>query len=233
MTGAAVESTTLLGDARAGKLAGNLAAFGRALRRAGVPVDAARIALAQQALLAVGVARRDDAAAALEAVLVSREQDRAVFRELFDAFFRDPELAHKLLAQMLPSAEGQAAPPAQRPRVREALAPHKALLPPRAAGPEQAIELDAAMTASDLQRLRQADFSQLSASEFQLVARLVRDIRLPVPALPSRRVRAGPRGARVHWAHTLQGAAHTGGEIMALHRLQRQRQPLPLLLVDV
>lgn len=110
-----VESTTLLGDVRRGKLAGNVAAFGRTLRRAGVPVDAARIALAQQALLLVGVGSKVDVGAALEAVLVGREQDRAVFRELFDAFFRDPEIANKLLAQMLPSAEGQAAPPRSAP----------------------------------------------------------------------------------------------------------------------
>ncbi len=226
-------STTLLGDARAGKLAGNLAAFGRTLRRAGVPADAARIALAQQALLCVGVERKADVGAALEAVLVGREQDRAVFRELFDAFFRDPEIANKLLAQMLPRAEGRAEPPRQRPRVREALAPQRAQqLAPQA--PDKEIDFDAAMTASRLQRLRQADFNQLSASEYRLVERLVRDIRLPVPEVPARRVRASPRGARVHWAHTLQGAAHTGGEIMALHRLQRRRQPLPLLLlVDV
>jgi uncharacterized protein with von Willebrand factor type A (vWA) domain len=35
-----------LGDARTGKLADNLAAFGRTLRRAGVRVDSSRIALA-------------------------------------------------------------------------------------------------------------------------------------------------------------------------------------------
>ena len=101
-----------LGDARTGKLAGNIAAFSRTLRRAGVPVDAARIVLAQQALQCMELDRKPDVAAALEAVLVSREGDRAVFRELFDAFFRDPELANKLLAQMLPRAEGQA----ERPR---------------------------------------------------------------------------------------------------------------------
>ena len=83
--------TTLLGDARTGKLADNLTAFGRTLRRAGVSVDAARIALAQQALQLTGVEAKRDVAAALEAVLVGREQDRAVFRELFDAFFRDPD----------------------------------------------------------------------------------------------------------------------------------------------
>ena len=225
---------TLLGDARTGKLAGNITAFGRTLRRAGVPVDASRIVLAQQALQCVELDRKPDVAAALEAVLVSREGDRAVFRELFDAFFRDPELANKLLAQMLPRAEGQAAPPRQRPRVREALQPQRAAQLLKPSEPDQEIELDAAMTASEGERLRHADFNQLTASEYRLVERLVRDIRLPVPDVPSRRVRASGRGASVHWGRTLQGAMHTGGEVMALHRLQRRRQPLPLLvLVDV
>ena len=109
-----------LGDARRGKLAGNITAFGRALRRAGVPTDAARIALAAQAATLVGVAAREDLSAAMEAVMVSREQDRAVFRELFAAYFRDPEVAHKLVAQMLPSA-AKAEPAKRRPRVSEAL----------------------------------------------------------------------------------------------------------------
>ena len=108
----------LLGDARSGRLSGNLSAFGRALRRAGVPVDASRIVLAQQAALLVDIGRREDLSAALETVLVSREQDRAVFRELFDAFFRDPKVAHKLLAQLLPTAEGRAEPDRRRARVR-------------------------------------------------------------------------------------------------------------------
>ena len=227
--------STLLGDARSGKLADNLSAFGRTLRRAGVPVDAARIALAQQALGHTGIDRRGDVGAALEAVLVSREQDRAVFRELFDAFFRDPELAHKLLAQMLPRADGTAEPPRQRPRVREALAPHRAQQTPRAPqATDKEFEFDAAMTASELARLKHADFNQLSASEYRLVERLVRDIRLPLPSVPARRVRAGVRGARLHWGRTLRDAARTGGELMTLRRLQRRRQPLPLLLlVDV
>ena len=223
-----------LGDARSGKLAGNLAAFCRALRRAGVPVDAARMALAQQAVQLVGVARKDDMAAALEAVLLSRAQDRVVFRELFDAFFRDPKLASKLLAQMLPRADGRAEPQRQRqrPRVREALQPPEPQTSAETA-PEQ-VELDAAMTASRLQRLQHADFNQLSASEYRLVERLVRDIALPLPSVASRRTRAGSRGARIHWGRTLRQAARHGGDLAALQRQQRRRQPLPLLvLVDV
>lgn len=221
----------LLGDARAGKLADNLTGFGRTLRRAGVRVDAARMALAQQAALIVGV-ERADLAAALEAVLVGREQDRLVFRELFDAYFRNPDVAQKLLAQMLPSAPAKAAP-RHRPRVSEALAPVRAArnVPPRE---EQKIDFDAAMTASDAQRLRHADFNQLSASEYRLVERLARDIPLPLPTYAARRTQPGPRGARVHWGSAMRRAARTGGELLELPLLARREQPLPLLvLVDV
>ena len=41
----------LLGDARSGKLSDNITGFARALRRAGLPIDASRISLAIQAAL--------------------------------------------------------------------------------------------------------------------------------------------------------------------------------------
>lgn len=225
---------TQLGDARAGKLADNIGGFGRALRRAGVRVDAARIALAQQAALLVGLNDKADFGAALEAVMVAREQDRFVFRELFDAYFRDPELAHKLLAQMLPSAEGKAEPSKRRPRVREALSPQKGFGQQRERAPDRSVDFDAAMTASDVERLRHADFNALGAGEYALVERLARDIALPVPEVAGRRSRPGARGAQLHWARTIRHAAHTGGELVELRRLQRTQEPLPLLvLVDV
>ena len=222
-----------LGDARSGKLADNVSGFGRALRRAGVPVDAARMALAQQALMLTGLARQDFCAA-LQAVLVSREQDRAVFQELFNAYFRNPELAQKLLAQLVPSAESKAQPARRRPRVNEALAPVRAARNAPAAREDDTIDFDAAMTASELQRLRHADFNQLSASEYRLVERLARDIALPLPHYAARRTVLGARGQRPHWAGAMRLAAGTGGELLRVPLLQRRQQPLPLLvLVDV
>jgi uncharacterized protein with von Willebrand factor type A (vWA) domain len=224
-----------LGDARRGKMAGNIAGFGRALRRAGVPMDASRIALATEAALLVGVEDRHDLGAAMEAVMVGRAQDRDVFRELFDAWFRDPELANKMLAQMLPSSEGKLPPSKQRPRVREALAAPREPARPADAGRE--IEFDAAMTASDLQRLRHADFNALGAAEYRLVERLARDIALPVPRLPTRRSRPALQGAvreRLHWPGVLRAASRTGGELLHLPRQVRRSEPLPLLvLADV
>ncbi|GAA4422821.1 VWA domain-containing protein [Acidovorax lacteus] len=222
-----------LGDARRGKLADNLTGFGRALRRAGLPVDAARIALAQQALQCVAL-RRDDVAAALEAVLVSREQDRGVFRELFAAYFRNPDLAQKLLAQMLPSAQAPAAPSPRRPRVAEALAPVRAARQSAPPAAETPVEFDAAMTASDRERLRQADFQQLSASEYRLVERLARELPLPLPEYAARRRSPGARGSVPDWPALLRRSLRHGGECLELPRRARRSLPLPLLvLVDV
>lgn len=222
-----------LGDARSGKLADNITAFARTLRRAGVRLDSARIALAQDAAQLVGVASKADLSAALEAVLVSREQDRGVFRELFAAFFRDPDIAGKLLAQMLPSAEGSAEASKRRPRVSEALSPRQAFgHAPRP--PDKEVDFDAAMTASQVRVLRHADFNSLGATEYHLVERLVRDIALQIPSVAARRTRRGVHGVRLHWAAIMRHASRTGGELVELRRLQRRQEPLPLLvLVDV
>lgn len=224
-------SVSWWGDARSGKLPLNLLGFGRALRRAGLAVDAERMALAQQSLMLVGVGRQE-MQAALEAVLVSRQQDLAIFRELFTAYFRNPEVAQLLLAQLLPHAPESAAPK-HRPRVQEALAAIHAARssqPPR----QEEVQLDAAMTASDRQRLQQADFNQLSASEYQLVQQLVRDIRLPLPLYRSRRGQLSGRGAQVHWSASFAEAARTGGELLRLRRRARRQLPMPwLALVDV
>lgn len=224
-----------LGDARLGKFSDNLAAFGRTLRRAGVRVDPARIALAADAALTVGLDHREDLSAALEAVLISREQDRQVYRELFEAFFRNPNMAHKLLSQLLPSAEGKAEPSKRRPRVREALSPQHAFGKQAQPKPDDdKVDFDAAMTASNLQRLKHADFNALGASEYRLVERLARDVRLPLPSFASRRSRPGAHGRALHWAGVMRSAVRTGGEPLHLPRLQRVQQPLPLLvLVDV
>ncbi|WP_234194979.1 vWA domain-containing protein [Pseudacidovorax sp. NFM-22] len=223
-----------LGDARRGKLAGHMIGFGRALRRAGVRIDPSRIALGLEAALLVGVEQRADLQAALESVLVSREQDRLVFRELFDAWFQDPALAQKMLARMLPNAEGRAEPVQRRNRVREALAAPTTLKP---APQDEEVQLDAAMSAGTRERLQQADFNSLGAAEYRLVERLAREKALPVHTYASRRLRPVAQAgasARIHWPGVWRQAARHGGEIPRLPRQVRRARPRPLLvLVDV
>ncbi len=94
----------LLGDARSGKLSDNITGFARALRRAGLPIDASRISLAIEATGLVGIEKKDDLSAALKACLVSRQEDLVVFDQMFSALFKDPELTRQLLSQLLPQA---------------------------------------------------------------------------------------------------------------------------------
>ena len=223
-----------LGDARTGKLADNIAAFGRALRRAGVPMDSSRIALAQKAAMETGLDRKDDLAAALECVLIGQEKDRTVFAQMFEAFFRNPELAHKLLAQMLPQTQESAkATVPRRARVQEALrAVEQAKNRPPAKDEE--VELDAAMSASQAIRLHHADFQSLNASEYRLVEQLARSIPLALPHIKGRRTQAGSLGHRLDWTRAMRDAARQGGELIRLPLLQRRKQHLPLLiLIDV
>ena len=223
-----------LGDARTGKLADNIAAFGRALRRAGVPMDSSRLALAQTAAMSVGLERKDDLAAALECVMIGQEQDRTVFAQMFEAFFRNPELAHKLLAQMLPQAQESAKPTVpRRARVQEAL---RAVASAKNRPPAQddEIELDAAMSASQAIRLHHADFQSLNASEFRLVEQLAKSIPLALPHIRGRRTQTGAHGTRMDWTRAMRDAARLGGELIRLPHLQRRQQALPLLiLIDV
>ena len=223
----------ILGDARSGKLADNITGFVRALRRAGLPLDASRTGLAIEAAALVGVDRKIDLEAALQAVLVSREQDLEVFQQMFSAFFKNPELTRQLLSQLLPKAPGAAPAVPRKARVQEALAARKPEAKPQPAA-EDEVKLDAAMTASTQQRLQQADFQTLNASEYKLVDQLARRIPLPLPRIEGRRTRSGLRGQRIDWANTLHRAVRSGGELMSLAHRQRRTQPLPLLiLVDI
>jgi uncharacterized protein len=223
-----------LGDARTGKLADNIVAFGRALRRAGVPIHSDRIALAQTSAILVGLTRKEDLAAALECVLISQEQDRVVFTQMFDAFFRNPDLAHRLLGQMLPQGQENAKKNlSQRARVQEALKPHSSANK-RPAQKEEEIELDAAMSASQAIRLHHADFQTLNASEYALVEKLARNIQLALPKVQSRRTKTGSRGHQINWSRAIRNTSRHGGELLQLPFLQRRKQALPLLiLIDI
>jgi uncharacterized protein with von Willebrand factor type A (vWA) domain len=222
-----------LGDARSGKMAENIIGFARTLRRAGLPMDSARIGFGLRAAVLVGLETKADLRAALHATLVCRQQDQAVFEQLFDAYFRNPDLTQQLLAQMLPKTTEAAPKPKRLARAQEALAAVRAAMnhQPRE---EEKIQFDAALSASDRERLRHADFESLSASEFRLVERLAREIPLPWPQLNARRMQSAAHGVRLDWRRTLRESARYDGELLSMPYLSRRLEPLPvLLLIDV
>ncbi len=213
-------------------LTDQLTLLGRALRHAGLPLDSARIALAQQAVAWVGLQHRDDLCAALESVWVQRASDRWLFRDLFAVWFR------AVSPHEMTGAEG-AEPASQHQRVMDALRAAQAdeATPGLTAAPQAPAHeepLTVGLRASEMERLQHADFRSLNAQEYRQVTGLARDIPLPMPTVASRRSHPSARGGRLHWAGVMQQAAQTGGEMLRLPRLRRRTTPLPLLvLIDV
>ena len=218
-------------------VADNLLGFGRALRRAGVPVDSTRIALAQQALTWVDWSVRADVRAALACVLVSRQSDLAVFQALFSAYFQAPAAPGLPGAMTASQASSQNADEAEETPQRALDALAVAVAPaqlPEGDAPEEDVSSDTRLSASQIEHLQHADFRTLDTWEYKQVERWARDIRCVLPTYPGRRTRAGMRGAQLHWPRAMREAARLQGEVLRLPKRTRQEQTLPLLLlIDV
>lgn len=213
----------------------HLAAFARALRKAGVPVDASKIALGIEAIGCVGIEAREDVGAALEAVMVGREEDREIFRALFHAWFSAADSQDPPVAQGPTCAVASAEPPLQRRRLRDALPEWSR----DRSSPlvEHRVKFDGPMVASDRERLRHSDFATLDAGEYRQVQRLAREIALALPTVRQRRDETTPGAGgtcRIDWLRAAREAVRTGGELVRLPRTQRRRRVPPLVvIVDV
>ncbi len=223
-----------------GRLADNIAHFTRALRKAGLPVGPGRTLEAVRAVAAAGFTRREDFFHALQAVLVSRPEERTVFAQVFRLFWRDPRYLEHMMSLMLPQVRGvqedRLAEAAEK-RAAEALladAPRPAVPePPPDEGP-QTIEADASFTQSAEERLRTLDFEQMSTEEIAKAKRMLARLSLPVRPLPTRRMAPAPTGRALDVVRTRQLALRRGGEIATLARRKpRLRWPNLVVLCDI
>ncbi|XDA99506.1 VWA domain-containing protein [Sulfitobacter sp. LCG007] len=222
------------------RLAGNIAHFARALRKAGLPIGPGRIIDAVRAVEAAGFTERQDFYWTLHACFVSRPEHRAVFAQIFRLYWRDPRYLEHMMSMLLPAVRG-----VQEERKADAAAKRaaEALLdgsePPRAAaaddsGDEMQIEIDARQTASAEERLRTLDFEQMSTAEMAEARRMLSRLRLPVDPIRSRRTGASRLGHRVDARRTLRAAMKQGGEMhhIAL-KTRRERWPNLVVLCDI
>ena len=217
------------------RLAGNIAHFAAALRRAGLPAGPDRLILATQAVAAAGFTDRADFYHTLEAVFVRRPDHRATFAQLFRLYWRDPRFLEHMMGLLTPTVRGVQDARAPRPAERRAA---EALLdqappPDIVEGSEDTVlEIDATATASGRERLRTLDFEQMSGAEMTAAKRMLATLRLPVPPILSRRRK--PAGAgRIDPRATLRAALRTG-EMRELRRAtHRIRWPNLVVLCDI
>jgi uncharacterized protein with von Willebrand factor type A (vWA) domain len=119
------------------------------------------------------------------------------------------------------------APPAAR-RAAEAFAQPRE---PRAKGPEEPPQVDAALTVSEQERLQTMDFEAMSAGEIAEAKAEIRKLILPLDLRPTRRLRPDPLGPKVDLRRTIRENRRQGGEILLISRSRRVTRPPPLVVL--
>ncbi len=221
-----------------GKLAANIVHFGRALRKAGMPVGPGRIIDAIRAVEAAGFSSREDFFWTLHACFVNRADQRELFAQTFRLFWRDPQFLEHMMSLLMPQLRGVQAehvPQAAERRAAESLIDD---LPEREGGEgegeKEEFEIDASLTFSADEKLKHQDFEQMTLAEQREALRAVARLKLPIRPIASRRTELSHLGLKVAPRRTLRAAMRTGGEIrdLAMKR-RRERMPNLVALCDI
>ncbi|MBL8305564.1 MAG: VWA domain-containing protein [Rubrivivax sp.] len=216
-----------------GHLADNVMHFGRVLRATGIAMPTDRIQLALAALQVAGLQSRRDFHDTLAACLLDRAEHRELFDQAFEIFWRDPDVAGRMMAMLLPKVQTQVEQAmSENRRLADALfatPPHA----PKPPAPEQ-VEVDASLTWNEREQLRKADFDTMTADEWRAAQQLLKHIALLFEPLPTPRHERAPHGggaARLDGRATLQAQARHGGELWELRWRRPRRQPAPLVVL--
>ncbi len=216
-----------------GHLAENVMHFGRVLRTAGLPVGTDRVLLALQALQLAGLESRRDFHDTLAACFVDRVEHQLVFDQAFHIFWRDPDLAGRMMAMLMPKVQtkaGLSPPPPENRRLGEALFPHQPLRPQEEPPPQQ-IEVDTTLTFSERELLGKADFETMTTEEWRQAQQLLKRLALLFEPIRTRRHERAPHPGRPDGRATLQAMARHGGELWDMRWRRHRSQPAPLVVL--
>jgi len=219
-----------------GRLAENILYFARVLRRAGLPVGPAKMLRAVEAVEAVGLGSRRDFYWALHAVLVNRRDQREIFDQAFHVFWRNPNILEKVMSLVLPMMKGEEAGEKSdlSQRVAEAMAGENRGDDGANVHEETEIQMDMALTFSASERLQRKDFEQMTAAEIAEAKRVIRNLRLPISELPTRRFSPSARGGRADMRRTMRASLRKGLDMIDLKRRKRRmRRPPLVILCDI
>jgi uncharacterized protein with von Willebrand factor type A (vWA) domain len=215
-------------------LAHNVVHFVRLLRAAGLAMSPAHGVDALEALRWIDISRRDDVRAALAALLVQAPDERDLFDQAFNLFWRDPDWEGKLRALLLPKVTSGAPPPKRNNRLADALAARAHSLsskPQHEAQPEQ---VHARLTFSAHEHLSHRDFETLSADEWRTLRHQIRSQKMPLATEPTRRLKAASHGTHADLRASARSAVRSGGDWTTWkYRQAVERRPPLVLLLDI
>lgn len=218
-----------------GRFAENIMHFARALRAAGLPVGPGTMLDAVRAVEASGLRRRDDFYWALHSVCVQRRDQKELFDQAFQIFWRNPELLEKMMSLLLPvihpdvpADQGKDNKKTMR-RVAEALAGTQRNEPKLSE--EKEIEVDATLTFSDEEKLQSKDFEEMSSEELDKARKAIQRMRLPIPEIRTRRFAPKADGRRIDMRRSFRATLKSGGDVVTLQRRARVRRHPPLVIL--
>lgn len=210
-------------------LAANIVQFARLLRNAGFKLGPSAVLDTLSALQVIDLGSRQQVRAALQAVLVSRTEELAVFEQAFALFFSPrPTLPHdeEPIQKKSPQPPGD---PLLR-RLTESLfgAPKTAERPLDEPQPEGLPSWSADRA------LRRRDFADMTAEELAEARRLIAELRFGLAPRPTRRTRPSSRGQQFDFRRTLLHSLRSHGDALLPHYRERREEPPPLcVLCDV
>jgi uncharacterized protein len=214
-------------------LARNVVHFVRLLRGAGLGMSPAQAVDALEALRWIDIERRDDVRATLAALLVHAPDEREIFDQAFDLFWRDPDWEGKLRALLLPKVTNGAPPPRRNNRLADALAARAAASSQKAARLHDNQEpIYARATFSSQERLSRRDFETLTSDEWRALRHQIRSHRMPLATEPTRRLKAASHGTHADLRASARDAVRSGGDWTRWRykKVVERRPPLVLLL---
>jgi uncharacterized protein with von Willebrand factor type A (vWA) domain len=168
----------------------------------------------------------------MSAVLLSREEQRPIFDQAFQIFWRDPKLAERMMQALLPKAHGRAAKPEeqQSQRLTDALFQQQKNQKEQ----ESRVDMEARLTFSSREILSRMDFDTMSAAELAEAKRMIAELRLPLPEMRTRRFYRNHNGHRIDMRSSLRESLRDGGEIIPLVRAApRDIHPPLVVLCDI
>jgi uncharacterized protein len=209
---------------------GRLIAFGRELRRRGLPVGTGRLVTFARAAAALSPLGRDELYWAARASLISRPEDVEAFDAAFASAFDDGvTIELNLPAPARPDAIAERDDADLGVDARDG----STAATWRAAGDDEEPEGETAIriVASAVEVLREKSFADLSDDERARVSKLIRRLAVEVPVRRTRRLRPSRTGTRFDMRRTLRRSLRTHGEPFDRAWRSRSTKTRPLVLI--
>ena len=216
-----------------GNLQHNLILFGRVLRGLGVQLNPGSMIEVTRALELIDLWRKPDFYHTLRSLLLTRQADIESFDEAFELFWRKPKGdAIDISLQSLLSR-----PESSEDTQETIVVPPQPQAPPPDDNADEENDdedvqeiIELTQTYSDLEILKEKDFSELSTTEIEKIKKLIHQLVWQLGERQTRRQRPGRRG-QPDFRRTLRKNFRYGGELIDWSFRQPKIKPRPLIVI--